>query len=47
MHGGELTELMIASDAALYAAKNSGRNRVLLAGDPGRKVESEDVSLGD
>jgi hypothetical protein len=38
---------MHASDAALYAAKHAGRNRVLLAGTRARTVETEQVTVTD
>ena len=34
-HGGALHDVMVMADAALYAAKNSGRNRAVHAGDIG------------
>lgn len=46
-HGRELAELMHESDAALYAAKHAGRDRVMLAGARAVKIETEDLVVGD
>ena len=32
-HGRSLHDVMVMADAALYAAKNAGRNRAIHAGD--------------
>ncbi|MGH8962688.1 MAG: diguanylate cyclase, partial [Jatrophihabitantaceae bacterium] len=46
-HGRQLADLMHESDAALYAAKHAGRDRVMLAGARAVKIETEDLVVGD
>ena len=43
--GGDTEELVHAADAAMYRAKQSGRDRTLLAGDSGLKIPKDEPEL--
>jgi GGDEF domain-containing protein len=40
-HGGSVHDVLVMADAALYAAKNGGRNRAVHAGDIGSEAVAE------